>query len=369
VFKITPTGTFTTLHRFTGTDGAYTEGALLETTNGQFYGTTWAGGANDSCQIAGAGCGTIFAITLHGKLTTLHSFDGSDGSYPTGALMLATNGNLYGVADLGGQSGAAACGTYGCGTVFMITPAGAFTLLHSFDGADGLEPNWLVQASNGDFYGTATAGGASTNCAGGCGTAFEITPAGTLTPLHSFDGSDGSFPEAGLVQATDGNFYGTTGSGGASTNCTGGCGTVFELTPTGTLTTLHSFDGTDGSLIAGLIQGTDGTFYGLTTTGGSDDSCDYVGIVGCGTVFSLGTGLGPFVEIRPTSGRVLEPVIILGNDLTGASSVTFNGIPARFSVLSSSEIKTNVPLNAKSGKVQVKTPGGTLTSNVNFLVR
>ncbi len=369
VFKITPTGTFTTLHSFEGTDGANPEGALLEATNGQFYGTTWAGGTNDSCQVAGVGCGTVFKITPAGTLTMLHSFDGSDGSYPTGALVQATNGNLYGTADLGGQSGAAACATYGCGTVFMITPTGAFTLLHSFDSADGFEPNWLVQATNGDFYGTATGGGASTNCDGGCGTAFEITPAGTLTVLHSFDGSDGSFLSAGLVQATDGNFYGTAGSGGASSNCTGGCGTVFELTPTGTLTTLHSFDGTDGSLIAGLIQGTHGAFYGLTSTGGSDDSCDYyAGFAGCGTVFSLGTGLGPFVETEPTSGAVGTIVTILGNNLAGATRVTFNGTAARFQVLSGTEILTVVPTGATTGLVHVRTPSGTLGSNLAFRV-
>ena len=166
---------------------------------------------------------------------------------------------------------------------------------------------------------------------------------------------DGSNPEAALVQATSGDFYGTTGEGGAN-----GDGTVFRITPSGKLTTLHSFDGTDGSNPdAALIQATNGDLYGTT---------EYGGAIGYGTVFSLSEGLGPFVETQPTSGKVGACVNILGTNLTGATSVSFDGTAAVFKVVSSSLIMATVPAGATTGKVQVVTPSGTLTSNVAFRV-
>jgi uncharacterized repeat protein (TIGR03803 family) len=177
-----------------------------------------------------------------------------------------------------------------------------------------------------------------------------------LTTLHSFDNTDGTNPNGGLVQATDGNFYGTTVGGGAN-----GGGTVFKITSNGTLTTLHSFAGADGANpYAGLIQATDGNFYGTTAWGGVNDT---------GIVFSLSVGLGPFVKTQTASARVGVEVKILGNDLTGASSVMFNGTAAVFTVVSSSLIKTTVPTGASTGFVTVTTPSGTLTSNVEFRVR
>src|SRR5208283_4124834 len=181
---------------------------------------------------------------------TLHSFDVTDGQYPEAGLVQATNGEFYGTTFEGGANGD--------GTVFKITPSGTLTTLHSFDNTDG---SWiiagLVQATNGDFYGTTFEGGASDNCRGGCGTIFKITPSGTLTTLHSFDNTDGSNPQAGLVQATNGKFYGTASGGGAND-----FGTVFKITPNGTLTTLHSFNFyTDGDPLAGLVQATNGDFY------------------------------------------------------------------------------------------------------------
>jgi uncharacterized repeat protein (TIGR03803 family) len=221
--------------------------------------------------------------------------------------------------------------------------------LHNFQGPDGDEPDaGLVQGANGNFYGTTAQGGAN-----GDGTVFKITLTGTLTTLHSFDGTDGSLPAAALIQATDGNFYGTTVAGGTD-------GTVFKITPSGKLTTVHDFDGTDGiSPQAALVQGTNGKFYGTAPFGGTSSD---------GTIFILSVGLGPFVETQPTSGKVGEPVKILGTDLTGATSVTFNGTAAVFKVVSASLITTNVPTGATTGTVQVKTPRGTLRSNVVFRV-
>ncbi len=166
-----------------------------------------------------------------------------------------------------------------------------------------------------------------------------------------------------MVQATDGNLYGTTAEGGANED---DGGTVFKITLNGKLTRLYSFCSRGGSRCtdglspdASLVQGTNGTFYGTTETGGANHD---------GTVFSLSAGLAPFVETLPASGKVGTAVKILGSDLTGTTSVTFNGVAATFTVASASEIETAVPTGATTGQVQVVTPGGKLSSNVNFRV-
>ena len=243
-------------------------------------------------------------------------------------MVQGADGNFYGTT----YSGGADCGRVCDGTVFKITPEGMLTTLHNFNGGDGSNPNGLVLGMDGNFYGTTFQGGTGTSCGtDGCGTVFVITPSGTVTTLHSFDKTDGSFPYAGLIQATDGNFYGTTYEGGTNDD-----GTVFKVTTDGALTTLHSFDGTDGSsMLAGIFQSTNGNFYGTATNGGTiPDSC--------GTVFRLSVGLGPFAETLPTSGKVGREVVILGNNLTAATSVTFNGTEARFRAVSGTEIRTRV---------------------------
>ena len=301
--------------------------------------------------------------------TRLHRFDGTDGSSPYAGLVQATGGNLYGTTETGGAN------NY-YGTVFKITPSGTLTTLYSFCSqsgcADGANPYaGVVQDTNGNFYGTTGGGGVTS----GGGTVFKITPSGTLTTLYSFcsesDCTDGADP-AGLVQATDGNFYGTTSGGGVNgTDCgSGGCGTVFKITPSGTLTTLYSFcpQGRvceDGRAPVGLVQDTNGMFYGTTAIGAHISDCRSVG---CGTIFSLSVGLGPFVKTQPASARVGGFVEILGTNLTGATSVSFNGTPAVFRVVLNSLIKTTVPAGATTGTVQAVTPGGTLSSNVPFRV-
>jgi uncharacterized repeat protein (TIGR03803 family) len=231
----------------------------------------------------------------------------------------------------------------------------------------------LVQATNRNFYGTTEYGGNAAACDGGCGTVFKVTPSGTLTMLLSFTNS--ANPVAALIQATDGNLYGTTGVGGANDDCGGsapgpiGCGRVFKVTLGGTLTRLFSFDARDGNgPQAALVQATNGEFYGTTAVGGASEACNSRGDVGCGTVFSLSLGLEPFVETQPGSGVAGAAVKILGTDLTGASSVTFNGTAAKFTVVPRSEITTNVPAGAATGEVQVVTPSDTLMSNVSFRV-
>ena len=212
-----------------------------------------------------------------------------------------------------------------------------------------------MQGTDGKFYGATYSGGPS----GSNGTVFSITASGMLMTLYNFcsqsNCSDGRGPWAGLLQGTDGMFYGTTEQGGHDN-----AGRIFSITPTGTLTTLHKFMITDGeNSYGGLIQDTNGTFYGTTAAGGANFA---------GTVFSLSVGLGPFVEANPTAGRVGKAVRILGTNLTGTTSVTFNGTAATFTVVSSSEITTTVPTGATTGTVKVVTPGGTLSSNVNFTV-
>jgi uncharacterized repeat protein (TIGR03803 family) len=350
VFKITPGGTLTTLYSFCSlgypcTDGAYPDAGLVQAANGDLYGTTGIGSANNLKY------GTVFKITPGGTLTTLHSFNYTDGEGPFAGLVQAANGDLYGTTSSGGANGY-------YGTVFKITPGGTLTTLYSFcsqtNCTDGAEPYArLVQAANGNFYGTTVGGGVR-----GGGTVFEITPTGTLTTLHRFNGTDGATPYAWLVQAANGDLYGTTYAGGANN----GGGTVFKITPGGTLTTLYSFcsqsgctDG--GSPYAGLVQDTNGDFYGTTADGG-----------GSGTVFRLSVGLGPFVKTQPPNGKVGAAVEILGTNLTGATSLSFNGTAAVFTVVSPTLITTTVPAGASSGKVQVVTPSGTLSSNASFLV-
>lgn len=254
--------------------------------------------------------------------------------------------------------------------MFKITLSGRLTTLHRFCSkigcADGQQPTaGLVQAANGDLYGTTSIGGV--NCIGGgpvsgCGTIFRITPAGYLTTLYNFCSqsacADGEYPEAALTQATDGDLYGTTSSGGMDG------GTIFKVAPGGTITTLYSFCSqpacADGeSPLAGLAQDTNGNMYGTTSAGGMFNE---------GTVFTVSVGLGPYVETQPTTGIALERIKIFGTNLTGATSVTFNGIAAAFVVISANEMWATVPTGATTGQVQVVTPGRILSSNVPFRV-
>ena len=426
VFKVTPTGALTTLYSFCSqancADGQYPGVGLVLGSDGSFYGTTGEG-ASESC---GGGCGTVFKITPEGVLATLHRFNVTDGFRPEGTLVQGTDGNLYGTTLNGGTAGTA-CGSSGCGVIFRITPAGALTTLHSFDGTDGWQPlAGLIQAADGDFYGTTELGptgpiGVACNLGDGCGTVFKITPAGALTTLHSFDLLDGDFPAGGLIQGTDGNFYGTTGNGGAGGMCAYACGTVFKITPEGTLTTLHSFNLLDGANpIAGLIQASDGNLYGTTSSGGPNvyatppaddgtvfritpagvlttvhsfdgsDGADPMaplvegagsilygttqsgGSSGDGTVFSLGLEAGPVVLVLPVSATVGQRVLILGipgTTLTGATTVTFNGTPAAFTILTPSLVRASVPAGATSGTVLVTTPSGSIPSKLPFRVQ
>jgi uncharacterized repeat protein (TIGR03803 family) len=309
---VSPAQTLTTLASFNGANGA---GALslVQGTDGNFYGTTQVGGANN-IHCSTAGCGTVFKITLTGTLTTLYSFCAQggnscpDGDLPYAGLVQGADGNFYGTT---AQGGANCADNNGCGTVFKITATGTLTTLYSFSGApDGAEPfGALVQGADGNFYGTTALAGVNS-----AGTVFKITPAGTLTTLYSFCAqsgcADGQYPYAGLVQGADGNFYGTTYSGGIGNN--GPSGTVFKISSTGQLTTLHSFcaNGQAGGCPDGyypysaLVQALDGNFYGTASGGGAHDLGIVFKISPTGTLTTLYSFTGQADGAAPHAGLV-----------------------------------------------------------------
>jgi uncharacterized repeat protein (TIGR03803 family) len=289
VFKITPEGTLTTLWHFgslsNNADGTALMSGLVQGRDGDFYGTTASGGTNHYA-------GTAYKITPAGTLTPLWQFgslsNNADGHGPNG-LIQGTDGNFYGTT-VGLE-----LNTHG--TVFRMTSGGSLTTLYSFgnfagDGIDPFAP--LIQGNDGNFYGTTGSGGAFNN-----GTVFQITPAGVLTNIWHFTGGvDGAFPMAGLIQGPDGLFYGTTYSGGSHAG-----GTVYKITSAGTLTPLWQFgslsneaDGVRPS--ATLVLGSDGCFYGTTTSGGTNE------LHSSGTVFKI------------TSAGMLTPLWQFGGSLS-----------------------------------------------------
>lgn len=329
--------------------------------DGSLYGTAEEGGTAGLCTYGFGGCGGVYKIKSSGKsYKVIHLFDQTNGANPYAPLILGTDGNFYGTTYLGGTAG-----TFrNTGVVFKITPAGQYTVLYAFcalaNCTDGANPiAGLTQATDGNFYGTAEYGGTGT---GGFrqGVVFKITPAGQLTVLYNFCSvagcTDGANPFGGLVQATDGNFYGTTVGGG-----THGYGVIFQITPTGKYTVLYNFDYTTGAYPeVTLVQHTNGLVYGDTSQGGTA----HVGVF-----FSLGMGLPPFAKLVTWWGKVGSTVEILGQGFKGATSVSFNGTPATFKVTNDTYLTATVPAGATTGNVTVVTAGGTLTSNQVFQVQ
>ncbi|MGB6518758.1 MAG: choice-of-anchor tandem repeat GloVer-containing protein [Candidatus Cybelea sp.] len=260
VFSMTAFGKETVLHNFGGRDGAQPQSKLISV-NGTLYGTTLAGGTKNQ--------GTVFTIATSGKLTVLHNFGGGDGLNPRAGL-IDVKGTLYGTTEFGGGG----CGSFGCGTVFSITPSGKESVIYAFSGGtDGDAPTAGLINVNGILYGT-TGNGGTGFCSGlGCGTVFSVTPAGKETVLHTFTGADGALPWAGLT-SVKGKLYGTTMSGGAY-----GFGTIFSITSSGTETVLYSFAPYgDGNNPFGVLLNVKGTLYGTTAHGGAQSN---------GTIFSL----------------------------------------------------------------------------------
>jgi len=230
--------------------------------------------------------GAVFVVTPTGVESVLHSFgpqnSARDGVGPQSGVIADADGNLYGTTLQGGGG----CGGHGCGVVYRIAPNGTETVLHKFrDKTDGHAPSGgLLADGTGNLYGTTTLGGSGCNKLG-CGTVFKISPDGSETLLYSFKGgSDGFLPYSGLIADSSGNLYGTTAGGGGSVCGQLGCGTVYRLSPDGSETVLYSFKGgNDGAApYAPLIIDSQGNFYGTTSQGGG--GC---GGTGCGTIFKL----------------------------------------------------------------------------------
>jgi uncharacterized repeat protein (TIGR03803 family) len=439
--------TVRTLYNFNGTDGSNPANlTLVQGRDGALYGATIYGGTNDQ--------GVIFRITPGGRFTALHNMYGpTDGTYPS-SLTLGSDGNLYGAAESGGT------GDYG--TIFKISPSGTFTVLHNFNGngTEGYLPATPpIQASDGNFYGTTVFEGT-----GNSGTVYKLTPAGTLTVLYNFEptgggsgsaagmptqGSDGYLyipetnggasycgsllklstagvpgdtflfdcettgrvPVGRLVQGVDGDLYGTTVHGGIYNCGTGYCedGVLYEVAPNFDYSVLYDFGGItgEGTEPMGVILGSDGKFYGNDTAGGTFNegtifsyslggTADTLyswgsqvepagltqhtngafygannegGTSSLGTVYNLNVGLRPFVAFVQHIGRIGSTAQILGQGLTGTTSVTFNGVPATsFTVVGDTYMTAVVPTGATTGPVVVTTPTGPLTSNMSFRI-
>jgi uncharacterized repeat protein (TIGR03803 family) len=389
VFKFTPSGKMTVIYTFPA--GVQSYSGLVLGTNGDFYGTTYNGGTG--------GKGTVFKITRQGVLTTLYNFLGeNDGANPM-SPPIEISGVLYGTATAGGMDND--------GTVYRLKPSGQLTPLVQFSGATGEDPvaplvlgndgrlygitrastlangpcivfslatsgtdftegsfgeaysyseAALVQGTDGNFYGTVY-----TNI-DGSGQVFKVTPSPSyvFTILYSFTGGlDGKNPYAGLLLATDGNFYGVAQGGGADM-----FGTLYEIESSGVFVTPVPWTftgGPDGAYPSTpLIQNTNGMIYGTTANGGSID--DY------GVIFRFDNHLGPFVSLVSTSGKTGATIGILGQNLTGTTAVSFNGTAATFTVVSGTYMTAQVPSGATTGTVTVVTPSAMLTSNRPFQV-
>jgi uncharacterized repeat protein (TIGR03803 family) len=268
-FSIKSTGANFTITKAFADWGKNPNGDLVQGADGDFYGMTYTGGTYTY--------GSIFKVTSLGVITILHQFNSTpDGANPYGELTKGSDGNFYGMTSSGG--------TGGYGTIFKITPAGIFTVLKHLVSADGINPHGhLVLGTDGDFYGCTYRGGAF-----GYGTIFKITSAGILTVLRSLNNvPDGGYCYGSLVQGSDGFFYGITYQGGVAN----GGGTIFKINSTGaTFTVLRNMViASDGGQSQGdLIQATDGNFYGMTNTGGTNFS---------GTIFKI-TSVGSFTVLR-----------------------------------------------------------------------
>jgi uncharacterized repeat protein (TIGR03803 family) len=263
-----PSVAYAMLYSFKGGSGDGSEpSAPLRDVKGTLYGTTDSGGSGD----CNNGCGTVFAITTSGTESVLYSFKGGSGDgWEPGAVLRKVKGMLYSTTFDGGANGD--------GTVFAITTSGAERLLYSFKGGsgDGANPEAGLRDVKGTLYGATEEGGAN-----GLGTVFALTTSGKESVLHSFGGSgDGANPYEGLLNVK-GTLYGTTPNGGANCTPSGGCGTVFAITTSGTESVLHSFGGSgDGATTYATLVNVNGTLYGATYDGGAN---------GDGTVFAIMT--------------------------------------------------------------------------------
>jgi uncharacterized repeat protein (TIGR03803 family) len=399
MYKITTAGALTPIYNFCSltscVDGGYPFGGVTLGFDGDFYGTTQGGGSHAA--------GTVFKVTPTGTLTTLWNFaNGTDDSVPVYTTLQGQDGNMYGVSvgQYNGQYGA----------LFKVSASGVFKTLRDFTYANGAYPNLPTQGTDGNLYGTTQVGGDPT-CK--CGVVYKATAAGAITVLHAFKGypTDGTRPIGVLVQGPDGNFYGTTWRGG-----TNNYGSVFKITPTGVYTLLYSFNYSSGYLDAqqpeaGLTLGTNGSFYGVTSAGGTKNggaifkitpagsesvlysfcsiSCSngfnpttplvlhtdgkFYGntsgnSLGGSVFYSFNVGFKPLVDLVTWSAKVGKTVEILGQGFTGTKQVRFGATPATFQNVSDTYMTATVPAGATTAAVTVTTFTTSFKSNRAFLV-
>ena len=342
LYRLTLDGQLTTLYTFcprANCVGSEIPNGIIQGSDGNFYGTTSGAGANQA--------GTIFQVSSTGKFKLLHSFCGGDCAEGDGRLALpmqGSDGNFYGTAQ-----------SLEGGVVYQLTPSGTYKAIHSFCipcfGGGNPIFSGLVQDAKGNLFGTTIYADSGYNT----GSVFEITPTNQYILLHAFRFSGGVAPSRGSTLANDGNLYGVAINDDFDAG--GNYSIIYEVTPTSEFTTLStSYNFPNGP----ILQGTDGSFYG--TTAFVNDGNGY------GMVFKLSNSLSPLVKTVPVAGKAGQSVLILGYGLTGSSSVTFNGVAAKFMVESDTYIKATVPPGATTGTVSVVTPSGTLNSNPQFVV-
>jgi uncharacterized repeat protein (TIGR03803 family) len=354
LFSLTPSGTFTVLYQFNGgSGGVFPVSPLVEASDGNLYGVTDATGNNYQ--------GTVYKYDLStGLFSTILTFnqDGSQGNTLSGPLLQAADGNLYGVAVSGGA--------YDYGAIYSLTTSGTLLWEYSF-GVYAVQPDGaLIQASDGNIYGVTVGGGSGNDFCSfyfGCGTIFMLSNT-DVSYVYSFQGYpvDGYDATAALLEGSDGKLYGTTARGGYDLDGTKDYGTLYQITTdTFQYQLLYSFVARVGwAPYWSMMQHTNGKFFGTTVAGGR-----YAG----GAMYSLNMGLGPFIALVRYTGRIGQPVQILGQGLTGSTAVTVNGVTATsFEVVSDTYMTAVVPTGATTGPVVVTTPTGSLTSNRNFQI-
>jgi uncharacterized repeat protein (TIGR03803 family) len=329
IFKITLLGVQTVLYDFTGTaDGGYPVSPLAIGFDGNFYGTSYPGYA--------------FKFSPAGVFQVITKIPGT--TY--GPLLQARNGSFYGVTEFDG--------THAGGTIYRITGTTA-TTIHNFAQATGSYPvGGLVEGSDGNLYGTTTAGGATN-----AGVIYRITPAGAYSVMVTFDGVHtlaGYQANAGLIAGADGLLYGATVWGGQY-----GYGVIFSMTTDGAYSVLYNFDAPHGDgAYATPMQHTNGKIYGTTTRGG---------VGGMGVIYSFANGLTPFAELTSNSGVVGKTIGIIGQGLLGSTGVNFNGTPASFTIFSRTYATAVVPSGETGYvTVNAPLPLGNLVSGKLFRV-
>jgi uncharacterized repeat protein (TIGR03803 family) len=391
IFRMTPQGALKILFSFDGATGMGPGGQLVEGRDGYLYGTTVGGGARNS--------GTAFKMRLDGTLQTLHTFcqqsGCADGALPNAGLIRGLDGSYYGTTSY-----------FHPGVAFRIGPQGTYAILHRFNHAFEHLPNGLgkpsgplLQASDGNLYGISLGGGPYRPG----GAIFTVTPQGQAKLFHVFGAvkTEGTYPAEALIQAADGDLYGVTISGGAY-----GGGVVFKISLQGSYQKIYDFPAGGHQSYGGVIQASDGNLWGvmtggrvfaITTSGSLIQNLDMLSLFGIYpaptaflqgsdgklygggatvakrfVIYTIDAGLAPpapsIAGFLPTSGLVGSEVVVSGASYVGATGVAFNGVSAQFVVNTSGVITTTVPRGASSGPIQVTTPGGTVTSQTDFTV-